>query len=166
MTTAPERRPERQPLSEVVKGPQPKPPLGPPHDAWATIGLGVFFASGLLFTGYVRTEGDWIGWTGFALSFAALIAAGQYFIRAYGFNSRGWSENVPTGAYFAAFFAFFFVTQMVAPAVYSEYAGRSTMALIASFLALSAMAVAPLRMALGRAAPEPPSQDSSNSPVD
>ena len=163
MRTSPGSSGERQRLSEVVKGPQPKPPLGPPHDAWATIGLTVFFAAGMFFIGYGRTENDWIGWTGMIISFAALIATFQYFIRAYGFRSRGWSENIPTGAYVAGFFGFFFTAQMVAPAIYSQFAGESTLALVGSYLAVAALLIAPLRAALGHAPkPEPSAEDHSD----
>lgn len=162
MTADPERRPERQPLSEVVRGPTPKPPLGPPHDAYATLGLGVFFAGALFFIGYGRTVNDWIGWTGMILSLAAVIACFQYFIRAYGLRTRGWNENMPTGAYFAMFFAFMFTTQFVAPAIYVQYAGESTLGLIISYLGLSALVVAPFRMALGHAPkPEVPAEEPS-----
>lgn len=150
---------ERQLLSEAVQEPEPKPPLGPPHDTWATIGLAVFFASGLFFTGYGRTENDWIGWTGMIASFAALVASVQYFIRAYGFRSRRGHWNIPVGTYLATFFGFFFAGQFVAPALYVQYAGESALAMVVSFLAVSALAVAPMRAALGTApkTTQPPS---------
>lgn len=163
MTTDPERGSERRPLSEVVKGPQPKPPLGPPHDGYATFGLGVFSAVALFFIGYARTVDDWIGWTGMILSLAAVVACFYYFGRAYGFRNRGWNEDMPTGAYFAMFFGFMFAMQFVAPAIYVHYAGESTLGLVVSYLSLSALVIAPMRLALGKAPqPEIPVEDSSS----
>ncbi|TLP98491.1 hypothetical protein FEF26_04860 [Nesterenkonia salmonea] len=145
---------ERQSLSDAVKDPDPKPPLGPPHDAWATVGLAVFFASGLYFVGHSRAENDWIGWSGLILSFAALLTSLHYFVRAYGFRSKGWQENIPTGAYFALFFAFFSTISFVAPALYNQFAEESRLGLVLSLLSVSALTVATLRAALGHA-PKP-----------
>lgn len=153
--TEPQDTQQRQPLSEAVQDRPPKPPLGPPHDAFATICLAACFAAGLFFSGYGRTENDWIGWTGLIVSLGATVLSLHYFIRAYGFRTKGWQEGIPTGAYFALFFGFFFTFSLVAPAIYSGYAGQSTIALVGSLVAVSALPVAGLRAALGKA-PHPP----------
>lgn len=156
MSNALEHTDRPRSLSEAVKEPTPQPPLGPPHDAYATVCLGVFFAAGLFFMGYGRTENGWIGWTGMIVSFAALIASVQYFIRAYGFSPRGSIYESMGGAKVLVFFAFFFTAGLVAPAIYTQYAGESTLALVLGFLAIAVLAVAPMRAALGQARPGSP----------
>ncbi|WP_300343692.1 hypothetical protein [Nesterenkonia sp.] len=54
-----EREPQRQSLSDSVAEPAPKPPLGRPHDAWATVCLTVSVAALFLFFGRMASQLDW-----------------------------------------------------------------------------------------------------------
>ncbi|WP_150461904.1 hypothetical protein [Nesterenkonia ebinurensis] len=157
MSAETENKQQRQLLSEAAKEPPPKPPLGPPHDAWATVLLTLTAASFLFFAGYTRAEWNTVGWTGFILSAVASIGTVQYFIRAYGFKSRRWQEDVPTGGFFAFFIAFGATTMFITEAIYRQLVEESLFALVIGFLGLATMLVVPVRMALGHA-PKPPTE--------
>lgn len=148
----------RPTLSEAVQEPEPKPALGRSHDAYATVCVTLAFAALLFFTGRARIESDWVGWTGFGVSLAALFAAVHYFKRAYGFSSRG-SDELPRGAVASTFFCFLGM-QYVTPALYAQYFQESLFGLCLACLALAGLVVGPLRAALGKA-PQTVSETSS-----
>lgn len=133
-----------------LKEPAPKPPLGRPHDAYATVFLVVFFAAAMFFTAYNRAEASWMGWVGMSGSLAALGVSFQYFIRSYGYANRG-PIRIPLGAGFSAFVAFMFAGWIVAPALHAQLFGENLPALIVSYLVIAILTFAPMRIALGEA---------------
>src|SRR5690625_4189165 len=94
----PSNRPSksRPTASEPVAKPATKPALGRPHDAFATFYVALAFAGLLFLLGRARVEADWVGWTGTLIAFIALIASAHYFMRAYGFSSKG-VDDLPRG---------------------------------------------------------------------
>lgn len=140
-------------FSEAGKAKPPKPPLGPPHDTYATLilTLGVaaaFFTSGV-------AQGSTLGWVGMLVSLTMAVAAVFYLQRAYGFASRGWGP-VPVGARSAGAFCFVLVYALVPSALYEQYFQDSLFAYTVTCLAVAALPIAILRGALGKASvPEP-----------
>ena len=61
-----------QSLSESVLEKPAKPALGPPHDTRATVLITADLGAVLLLQGHVNVVGDWIGWAGWLVAFAAL----------------------------------------------------------------------------------------------
>lgn len=143
---------DRRLLSEAVQEPRPKPALGAPHDAYATVCLTVAIAAAVFFTGRASGEDDALGWIGMLTSFAVVIIAMYYFQRAYGFASRGW-ENAPMGAMVSAYFGVMLLMRFVPAALYQQYFHESLLAYSLSCLAVAALPMAVLRTALGQAAP-------------
>lgn len=142
----------RRSLSEAVQEPRPKPALGPPHDAYATVGFTLAVAAVLFFTGRASGEADVLGWSGMLVSFVVTIALMYYFQRAYGFASHGWG-NAPMGAVMAAIFVVMLVLRYVPAALYGQYFHESLLAYSVSCLAVAALPFAVLRAAVGKAEP-------------
>ena len=142
------------PSHELPSGPArkapPKPPLGPPHDTYATLALSLAFAAALFFAGQFQGGEGRLTWVGMLASLAVAIAGVFYFLRAYGFASRG-RGHVPRGAMVAGVFGFMYVQQFVPAALYEEYFHESVLAYSLSCLAVAALPVAVLRGALGKA---------------
>lgn len=137
-------------LSEAVQEKPAKPPLGPPHDAYATAGSSLTFSAALFCAGRANVVGDPVGWIGMIVSFAAAIAFAYYFMRAYGLASRGWG-NVSFGSALASYFGFMFVLQFVPAALYEQYFHQSLLGYSVSCLAVAALPIAVLRASLGPA---------------
>ncbi len=131
-----------------------KPPLGPPHDAyaafWAAIALAIF----LFFVGRLQVEGDWLGWTGFGVTVCGLYLAGYYFQRAYGFSNKGWHE-LPRGAIASLLMCAVFGIQFIPSALYAQYFSESIFGLSLIYLTLAVLIVAPIRVTLGKAQTPP-----------
>lgn len=136
--------------SEAVQEPSTKPALGRSHDAYATFYVALAFAGLLFFLGRARVESDWVGWTGCAITFLALIAAVYYFRRAYGFSSQGIDE-LPRGAVASTFMCLIFAMQYIPAALYAQYFEESLFGYAVSCLTLAVVVVGPLRAALGKA---------------
>lgn len=108
----------------------------------------------MFFIGWSRTEPDWIGWTGFGISFALLTAAGIYFVRAYGFGPSSLyerSSNFPVFAYLGVFCGAFGLTNFVVPAIHNHFTGEGAWGLLFTYFTIALLIVAPMRLALGQA---------------
>ncbi|MGJ9404826.1 hypothetical protein ACHABQ_00680 [Nesterenkonia aurantiaca] len=126
-------------------------PLGPPHDAYATVGLTVASAAALFFNGRVRAQADALGWIGMIVSLVAIVGLISYLQRAYGFSPRGGWGGVPTGAVIASFFGSFYIMQFIPAALYEAYFEESLLGYTVSCLALAMVVFGFLRAGLGRA---------------
>lgn len=147
-----------KPSTEGMPTSKPKPPLGPPHDAFATALIVISFAAVIYFLGDPKDELAWLSWSALILCLATLIGSFQYFIRAYGFASQGWNENTPMGITFFFPASLIFLSMLIAPALHTAFADESLFGLVLSCLALAVLIMAPFRMALGKApSPESPS---------
>jgi len=148
----PSKRPSksRQTASGPVAKPATKPALGRPHDAYATFYVALAFAGLLFFLGRARVEADWVGWTGTLIAFIALIASAHYFMRAYGFSSKG-VDDLPRGAVATTFMCLLFGLQYIPGALYAQVFEESVFGYAVMCLALAGIVVGPLRAALGKA---------------
>lgn len=156
---------DRMLLSEAVQEPQPKPPLGAPHDAYATLCLTVVIMAVVFFTGRASGEDDALGWIGMITSFAVVIVATYYFQRAYGFSSRSW-ENSPMGAMVSTYFGIMLILRFVPAALYQQYFHESLLAYSLSCLTVAALPIAVLRAALGKAGSPRGCHDSPDRPLE
>ena len=143
------RKPRPAP-SQAAQRPATKPALGQSHDAYATFYVALAFAGLLFFLGRARVESDWVGWSGCAIAFIALIAAVHYFTRAYGFSAQGIDE-LPRGAVASTFMCLIFAIQYIPAALYAQYFEESLFGYAVTCLTLAVIVVGPLRAALGKA---------------
>lgn len=144
----------------------PKPPLGPPHDTYATLALTLAFAASLFFAGRFQGGEGRLTWVGMLACLAVAVAAVFYFQRAYGFASRG-RGTVPRGSLVAGVFGFIYIQQFVPGALYQEYFHESVLVYSLTCLAVAALPVAVLRGTLGNASsPERADETAPNGPAD
>lgn len=143
-------RTHKRSLSESVRGPVPKSALGPPHDAYAAVGLTLAGAAVLFFVGRARVESDAVGWTGMIASLIVVIALVHYLQRAYGLSSSEWGR-VPAGAALAAMVGFMLAMQVLPVALYEQYFYESLFGYSLVCLALAMFSVGLFRAALGPA---------------